>query len=604
MPALRPAGRVRDGASRSHDSGAAQDQFLARASLPVSALRATLAGGGLGLKKNDHKPEPDGPAALPSVEAAKALEAALGTYLAQAYAHLSSRRKPTSSRKVRRLTALDSNEVVRGWFAECEIFESSRGLLSAWNAVLDDCGWVFDENRSRLGTSGLLRTWLRRRGAYSQIAAGKSPSIEKLAARLLEDARKAARRRRVIRIMAVSLRYPYDAETVWKAEESFLVGLQFPKGRINLRGVKLWSQLGRRELEKFFECRSNALFFPESVTSADCLDRTPLWMKPKTQPVSDGPWPKQRVYMSKHLAEKPPLGGRPIPFRSIDKCDKPRSYSYLRESGWLPYRLWEEEMLRPLLLWRWLDKRRAGGEERSIVPDFFLEWPVDPFEPPPAVRLTTGAAESHELDREEHEADEPCILSLCLDQEQTSEFREFIADVSYSLARIRRIQKWWFWIDTGLLVLAKAAIAEHHVERFLWSIVTLESLLGRDENQIEEKALQRLGVLCHPWYVNRKLADVFESTYDARSRIVHGEYDKPADIEALGIDAFALARGAAVRITFLLSELSSESKHNVRNRDAILKAIGSLHAEQERADDELAQEIGSILRKKPFRWPT
>ena len=55
---------------------------------------------------------------------------------------------------------------------------------------------------------------------------------------------------------------------------------------------------------------------------------------------------------------------------------------------------------------------------------------------------------------------------------------------------------------------------------------------------------------------------------------------------------------------YLLGELSSESKHNVRNRDAILKAIGTLHAEQEIGADELAQEIGSILRKNPFRWPT
>jgi len=556
------------------------------------------------LKKDDHKPEPNGPAALPSVEAARALEAALGAYLAEAYTHLSSRRKPIPSRKVRRLTALDSNEVVRGWFEECEIFESSRVLLSAWNALLDDCGWVFDEERSRLGTSGLLRTWLRRRGAYSQMAAGNSPRVEKLAARLLEDARKAARRRRVIRIMAVSLRYPHDdPETgVWKPEESFLVGLQFPKGRINLRGVKLWSQPHRRELEKFFECESNALFFPESLTSVECFDRTPLWLKPKTQPVSDGPWPKQRLYTSKHLAEKPLLGPSRIPILFL-KADRPRPYSYLRECGWLPYRLWEEEMLRPLLLWRWLDNRRPGGEERSIVPDFFLEWPADPFEPPPAVRLTTGAAQYHKVDRELHEADEPCVLSLCLDQAQTSDFREFVGDLSHALARIRTIPKWWSWIDTAMGLLATAAIAEHQIERFLWSIVTLESLLGRNEDKIEEKIGQRLGILCHPWYVDRKLTDVFKRTYNARSRIVHGEHGEPADIEALGIDAFALARGAAVRMVYLLGELSSESKHNVRNRDAILKAIGSLHTEQERGADELTAEISSILRKKPFRWP-
>lgn len=553
------------------------------------------------MKKDDHKPEPSGPAALPSVGAAKALEAALGTYLAEVHAHLSSRRKSTPSRKVRRLTALDSNEVVRGWFEECEILESSRLLLSAWNALLDDCGWVFDEKRSRLGTSGLLRTWLRRRGAYSQIAAGISPGVGKLAARLLEDARKAARRTRVIRIMAVSLRYPYDAETVWKPEESFLVGMQFPKGRINLRGVKLWSQPDRRELEKFFECGSNALFFPRSVTSVDCFDLTPLWLKPKTLRVPNWSWPRERVYVSNNLAEEPLRGPSHIPWEPL-KADTPRSYSYLRESGWLPYRLWEEAMLRPLLLWRWLDNRRPGGEERSIVPDYFLEWPADPFEPPPAVRLTTGAAQYHEVDREEHEFNEPCNLSLCVDQAQTSEFKEFAADLSHALRRICTT-KWWFWIDTGMLILAKAATAEHHVERFLWSLVTLESLLGRKEDKIEESIAQRLGVLCHPWYVDRKLTDVFKRTYNARSRIVHGEHGEPADIEALGIDAFALARGAAVRMVYLLGELSSESKHNVRNRDAILKAIGTLHAEQERADDELAAEIGSILRKKPFRWP-
>jgi|SRR5208283_3562506 len=154
-----------------------------------------------------------------------------------------------------------------------------------------------------------------------------------------------------------------------------------------------------------------------------------------------------------------------------------------------------------------------------------------------------------------------------------------------------------------MLVFAKAAIAEHHVERFLWWLVSLESLLGRKEDKIEETIAQRLRVLCHPWYVDRKLAEVFKRTYNARSRIVHGEQDEPADIEALGIDAFALARGAAVRMIYLLGELSSESKHNVRNRNAILKAIGSLHTEQERGADELAAEIASILRNKPFRWP-
>ena len=150
-----------------------------------------------------------------------------------------------------------------------------------------------------------------------------------------------------------------------------------------------------------------------------------------------------------------------------------------------------------------------------------------------------------------------------------------------------------------MLILAKAATAEHHVERFLWSLVTLESLLGRKEDKIEETIGQRLGVLCHIWYVDRKLAEVFKRTYNARSRIVHGEQDEPADIEKLGLDAFALARGAAVRMIYLLGELSSESKHNVRNRDAILKAIGTLHAEQELAPTSWLRKLARYFERTP-----
>lgn len=300
MPALRPAGRVRDGANRPHDSGAAQDEFLAYASLPVSALSATFDAGGMRLKKDDHKPKPSPPAPLPSIETTKALRTALGTYLTKVSAHLSSRRKSASTRKVRRLTELDSEEVVRGWFAECEVLESSRALLLAWNALLDDCAFVFDERRARLGTSGLLRGWLRRRGAYAQIAAGRPLNVAGLANQLINDVRRVARERRVIRVMVVSALFPYGEDE----DEVFPVGLYLPKGRIDLGPFEAWSQPRAHELQKLFECDSSALFFPKLVTSTDSLAGTFL-LKVESILLSPSRSPKE-AYVSDQLAEKPP----------------------------------------------------------------------------------------------------------------------------------------------------------------------------------------------------------------------------------------------------------------------------------------------------------
>ena len=202
------------------------------------------------------------------------------------------------------MTELDSKEVVRGWFAECEVLESSRALLLAWNALLDDCAFVFDERRARLGTSGLLRGWLRRRGAYAQIAAGRPLNIAGLANQLINDVRRAARERRVIRVMVVSALFPHEDSGEESGLGFFPVGLYLPRGRIDLGPFEAWSHPDLHELQKLFECDSGALFFPKLVTSTDSLAGMFL-LKVENMLLSPSRSPKQG-YVSDQLAEKPP----------------------------------------------------------------------------------------------------------------------------------------------------------------------------------------------------------------------------------------------------------------------------------------------------------
>lgn len=233
-----------------------------------------------------------------------------------------------------------------------------------------------------------------------------------------------------------------------------------------------------------------------------------------------------------------------------------------------------------------------------MVLDFALVWNANPFdEQPSTAELTTGAADHlRTCDDYNHEDNEPCNLCGWVSQSELSEFKELIEYVSSALGRIRENEKWWGWIGTGMGFLVKAWTAEHHVERFLWSVVALECLLGRDCEKIEMSIAERLGVITHPRFVGP-----FKEIYDVRSRIVHGEHGRPAYIERrLEVEAFALSRGAALRTIYLLGELSLEPKYNVRNRDSILKAISSLHKKQGVADD-FAAKIRSILRARPFR---
>ena len=240
------------------------------------------------------------------------LQAALRAYLAEASAHVESRIMSSPSRKVRRLKAVGGNDVIRGWFAECETLESWRLLVLAWDGLLLECDWMFDRKRGALRPAGLLGTWLRRRGAYAEIAARKIPSAAEFTERLIEDTQHGARERQLVRMVAVSPFYPWDSEeNRWGSGPGWETGLSFPKGRFDLGGFELWSQADSHELKRLFECNSNKLFFPNSVTSVEGIagpGGTPLWLAQCAAPIDGMPYStwRKRVARGNPLAERKP----------------------------------------------------------------------------------------------------------------------------------------------------------------------------------------------------------------------------------------------------------------------------------------------------------
>jgi len=572
-----------------------------------------------------HKPEPIRPVLRPSVETETALQAALGRYLAEVSARIGSRKTATPSRAVRHLTAVPEYEEIRRQFAECEASDGWKFLLSAWEHLVDESGWLFDSRRHVLGLSSLLATWLRRSGAYTQIAAGRISPVPTLAVRLIADTRRVSRERRIVCILTITPQYPFDNKDI-RLEDSwgFPVAIMFPKGRVGLGLFELWSQPDPQELEEFFECSSNALFFPDSVTSVHDTIGARLLLKSEAQPVLGIPY--SEWVKVKHKGQTSTPGGMRLnsPPLELLIAEANRTYSYLHESGWLPFPSWTEAMLGPLLLWGWTVNSRNGRQEIPIVLDFVLDWPGDPFELPPSARLVSEAA-MHLAWCDGHQGDETddCGLSVSFSESEASEFKEFMLDVSDNVGRIRRIPKWWGSIENGLQLLIKSWISQHDVEKFFWSVVALESLLGAKPSPkdptsgIRRRIGERLIVLCgkelqlsmpedvvHEY---QDIAKLFRRAYDVRSNLVHGSGFDRAEFERLRFLVFALARGAAKRVVLLLGELAYEfagrADRDIPRRDTILRAIDTLHHKQESESDPLAQRIRTILQAKPFHWP-
>jgi hypothetical protein len=545
------------------------------------------------------------------------LQSALRAYLAEASAHVESRIMSSPSPKVRRLKAVGGNDVIRGWFAECETLESWRLLVLAWDGLLLECDWMFDRKRGALRPAGLLGTWLRRRGAYAEIAARKIPSAAQFTERLIEDTQHVARERQLVRMLAVSPFYPWDSEeNRWGSGPGFETGLSFPKGRFDLGGFELWSQSDSHDLKRLFECSSNKLFFPNSVTSVEDIagpSGTPLWLALCAAPIDGMRYSRWRksVARGNPLAERK-TGPQPIDggFDLVDLIGSAARRSYAHESGWIPFEPWVQEIFSKLLLWRWLTCG-PPSVETTIVMDFALEWPTDPFERPPNASLATGVATHTATFHPGCACDEECQNSVCFSEPAASDFKEFMVELSRSLGRISEIPKWRRWIDTALLFMTKSAIAEHEVDNFLWSIVALESLLEKDDDKdklgITQAIAKRLVRLCGPDVTidesellgsnqkHRNTTSVFKEAYNSRSKVVHGD-KLDAEFYRLTKMTFALARSAAARLIHLLCGLAEESTSRLEapKRERILEALDGTQG-------PLSAKIESVLQK-PLRW--
>ena len=559
-----------------------------------------------------------------------ALERALSAYLAEAVTHVSSRRKSAAKSKVRRLRPAGTvvDEMVRGWFAECEVLESWRALLSVWEQLLDSSVWVFDSRRHSLAPSGLLSTWLKRSGAYAEIAAGRLPAASGLATRLVDDANKASVQRRMACLVSVSPKYPFEEGSRWPEDWGFPVALSLPKCRLDLGGFEVWAQADASKLEEFFQCGCNALFFSDSVTSVEGIIGAPLWLKTESRAVHGMPfssWRKQRSAGWPGVIRN--MRGQPVgvPFDiTFAEFEHRKPFSYLRETGWLPFEPWAEDLLGAVLLWGWtvdiLDNARdhlALMYEVPLALDFALEWPLDLFEPPPTVHLESGAAQHLSFCDNASQSDKhDCNLSVWLNDGQLSEFESFVKDLSNRVGRIGRIEKWWSRIETGRRFLIKSWAVQHDVEKFLWSVVALEALLSREEDKtagIKKGISSRLTTLCGKMirlsmpndvmYEAQDIVTLFSRVYNLRSNIVHGSEFDNSEFEKVRFLVFALARSALTRLIYVLGNLAPEfadkADDKIPSYESILKAIDQRDVEP----STLARRIRKMLEDEPFHWP-
>ena len=88
------------------------------------------------------------------------------------------------------------------------------------------------------------------------------------------------------------------------------------------------------------------------------------------------------------------------------------------------------------------------------------------------------------------------------DEQSFDEFATFIRAQSERLAQLKGLKerKWWPALDIALRLIVKAFVSGTSLEKFLWSVVALEALLGKKADQtaggLAKNLGQRLAILC------------------------------------------------------------------------------------------------------------
>ncbi|MFA5857437.1 MAG: hypothetical protein WC955_00060 [Elusimicrobiota bacterium] len=114
------------------------------------------------------------------------------------------------------------------------------------------------------------------------------------------------------------------------------------------------------------------------------------------------------------------------------------------------------------------------------------------------------------------------MITTDLDEKQTTDFESCIHDIIKSLSNIEINQSNWHFIDIALGFSTKAFLSEG-IERLLWYVTTLESLLGEKGSGLTAKLAKRVAtILGKDESENKSIRKEFEELYEFRCNLVHG----------------------------------------------------------------------------------
>lgn len=526
------------------------------------------------------------------------------------------RETSTSTLSLRRIEALPS--AIRHWFDVCERFDSWKTLVREWGKVLDDSDWVVDRRSDDLFPfdAAALKAWFRRRGVYTDLVDRGNATAANTVQRLIADSKVFGDKSPIT--YAALLRtvdYSWEERTgLYSLNDLFL-----PSGLLDLGDFRI-GNLDTPALEQLLEVATNRLFYPAAVTSI------PKWSYHcyclvKGDSGRRGHRDIRRVSVT--------LRGR-----TITGYAEPEAEHYPDDSErWVQLPSLVEHAYGKLLLWKWQWAGDFGSKsiwEARLLMTSIVRIEESPFRAPTHSLImgddpvpTTSWPFSDLVGDEEEAAfrDDPAAFGerygnhVLYGKAAAEDFKTFIHDQTRRLNAIFRYDQWRGVVNLALGFLVKSILAEHDVEKLLWSMVALESLLG--EKDRSTAIGKRLNVLCDP-IIRISISDppfpsrvdkLFLELYDVRCRLVHGDSIGEENAERLRASrrlAGVLSRAAIARMVYLLGEMAMKNESNILlrmpSRNEIVEAIDALAKKKDTTFLPLARTIDEILSSRPHIW--
>lgn len=319
------------------------------------------------------------------------------------------------------------------------------------------------------------------------------------------------------------------------------------------------------ELENLLNEPGSTTYYPESAVDCEYLSKWPLL-------VAEGPW------------EDPILARWDTPEVGL----APTDHKYPRPL---------EQTLKKLLLCEWHGEIYDRGHpdlEKLTHPTPQLACvftrPKSPFEPvPPSPSLSSMPIDCVTI---EGMPTEVPWISVTLDQGHVDRVESDLRRAERTLAKALALPK----LEKSLrfsLDLALRAQTSSGPERFLFHLITIESLVGGSGQQVQETIARRLGEIHFSNERSKKsIRDEIKELYTYRSNIVHGNLefrDKPLDhSHSIGAERYAISTiWWWVSVLELLTEgVNDNTLRNVSREDVLAvldlspsqRALGSFFA--------------------------